>query len=439
MRAQFLKAFGLALAASLMAPAAASAQTNPTLVPLGRAIGALYKPDTGPAPHIAVIQSHRTGNNLNNIACREFSRRGLMALCFNTRFVNNEAAVRWEEIALDVKAAVEYARAQPGITKVVLFGHSGGSPMMTLYQAVAENGIGFCQGPGKLTQCGNELAGMKPADGLVLSDAHPGNGVNVMRDLDPSVSIVNGRLVVDPTLDPFSPANGFNPKGDSKYTKEFRDRYYAAQGRAMNELIAKAQALEARIKAGQHIFPDNDGFEVPFSEQEGAALLGALDPTTPETMRTASPRKLLKNDGSIVTQIVTTQAIGQYDNARVNRLYDGGSRHLSLKAFLSANAVRTNGNSIDGIDHCSSNNSTTCAVRYIKVPTLVQAMGAYNFIRDQEIMYETSAATDKDYIVVEGALHGYTGCRECEKTPGQYANALKNTFDYSANWIKARF
>ena len=114
-------------------------------------------------------------------------------------------------------------------------------------------------------------------------------------------------------------------------------------------------------------------------------------------------------------------------------------QHEQAATFLSANAVRTNGNSIDGIDHCSSNNSTTCAVRYIKVPTLVQAMGAYNFIRDQEIMYETSAATDKDYIVVEGALHGYTGCRECEKTPGQYANALKNTFDYSANWIKARF
>jgi hypothetical protein len=311
--------------------------------------------------------------------------------------------------------------------------------MMTLYQAVAENGIGFCQGPNKLTQCGNELAGMKPADGLVLSDAHPGNGVNVMRDIDPSVSIVNGRLVVDPTLDPFSPANGFNPKGDSKYTPEFRARYYAAQGRAMNALIAKAQALEARIKAGQHIFPDNDAFEIPFSEQEGAALLGALDPTTPETMRTASPRKLLKNDGTIVTQIVTTQAIGQPDNARVNRLYDGGSRHLSVKAFLSANAVRTNGDSINGIDHCSSNNSTTCGVRFIKVPTLIQAMGAYNFIRDQEIMYETSAATVKDYVVVEGALHGYTGCRECEKTPGQYANALKNTFDHSANWIKATF
>ena len=41
---------------------------------------------------------------------------------------------------LDVKAAFDYAKSQPGITKVILLGHSGGSPVMSLYQAVAENG-----------------------------------------------------------------------------------------------------------------------------------------------------------------------------------------------------------------------------------------------------------------------------------------------------------
>ena len=428
-----------AMAALSLTPGVSSAQTNPRFVPLGRASGALYTPDTGPAPHIAFLVSHRTANNLNNIACREFAKRGFMALCFNTRFVNNEAAVRWEEIALDVKASADFVRSQPGITKVILFGHSGGSPMMTLYQAVAENGIGFCQGPNKLTQCGNELAGFKPADGLVLSDAHPGNGVNVMRDIDPSRVIVDGKVVVvDASVDPFDPKNGFNPKGDSKYSSEFRERYYLAQARAMNALIAKAQATQARIQAGDAAFPDNDMFIVPFSEQEGAALLGALDPNSPETMSTASPRKLMKNDGTIVTQIVKTASIGQYDNARSNRMFDGGARLLSVKSFLSANAVRAT-HAITGVDHCSSNNSTSCGVRSIRIPTLVQAMGAYNFIRDQELMYETSAATDKDYVVMEGALHGYTGCKECEKTPGQYDNALKNTFDYIAKWTNERF
>src|SRR6476469_9241749 len=105
---------GLAAAAS-----PASAQTHPEFVPLGRVSAALYRPDSGPAPHVAFLVSHRTGNNLNNIACKELAKRGFMALCWNTRFVNNEAAVRWEDIALDVKTTVDYVRSLPGITKVV--------------------------------------------------------------------------------------------------------------------------------------------------------------------------------------------------------------------------------------------------------------------------------------------------------------------------------
>ena len=120
----------------------------------------LYKPDTGPAPHIAFLIAHRTGNNLGNIACRELANRGFAALCFNTRYVNNEMSVQWENIALDVKAAVDYANGIPGIAKVVLLGHSGGAPLMTYYQAVAENGVSYCQGPDKLVQCGNNLAGI---------------------------------------------------------------------------------------------------------------------------------------------------------------------------------------------------------------------------------------------------------------------------------------
>jgi len=72
---------------------------------------------------------------------------------------------------------------------------------------------------------------------------------------------------------------------------------------------------------------------------------------------------------------------------------------LALKSFLSANAVRAT-NSMDGIDWCSSNNSTPCAVRNITVPVLITTMGAHYFIRDNEIHFEMSASKDKDFIVV---------------------------------------
>ena len=427
-----------AMLAALLTASAASAQSRPEFIPLGRVSAALYKPDSGPAPHIAFLVAHRSANNLNNIACRELSRRGFAVLCFNTRYINNDTIAEAEPVALDVKAAVEYARTIPGITKVVLLGHSGGSPLMSFYQAVAENGASYCQGPNKLSQCGSELAGMKPADGLLFAEAHPGDGVQSLRGINPSLSIVDGKVKVDPSLDPYDPKNGYNPNGASRFSKDFRDRYYAAQSRVMNEQIAKVQALAARIKKGEHIYPDDDLILIPFSKQEGAARLDLLDPSVPETMSTSRPQKLLKNDGSIVTQIVKSIEPPHPEQAKLNRTFDDGTKVQTLKSYLSINAVKST-NAIDGIDHCSSNSSTVCAVQSIKVPTLIATMGAYHLLRDEELMYDKSAASDKDYIVIEGAELNYTACKECETTPGQYGNSAKNMFDYIAKWANARF
>ena len=424
--------------AAAFAAQPAAAQAHPEFVPLGRVSAALYKPDAGPAPHIVFLVAHRSANNLNNVACRELSKRGFMVLCFNTRYVNNDTIVQWEPIALDVKTAVDYARTLPGITKVVLLGHSGGSPLMSFYQAVAENGVSYCQGANKLTQCGNNLAGMKSADGLLFAEGHPGDGVQALRGINPSLSIVEGKVRVDPVLDPFDEKNGFNAKGASHYSQAFRTKYYTAQSKVMNDQIAKVQALAASIKNGEHVYPDDDIVLVPFSDQEGAARLDLLDPSSPEIMNTTRPEKLLKNDGSIVTQIVKSMEPPHPGQAKLNREFGAGTKVLTVKSYLSTNAVRST-NSVDGIDHCSNNNSTICAMAAIKVPTLIAAMGAYHMLRDEELMYDKSAAKDKDYIVIEGAELNYTACKACETTPGQYGNSLKNLFDYIAKWANARF
>jgi hypothetical protein len=54
-------------------------------------------------------------------------------------------------------------------------------------------------------------------------------------------------------------------------------------------------------------------------------------------------------------------------------------------------------------------------------------------------MYERSPAKDKEYIVVEGALHGGQPCKSCEKIPEQYANSETNLYNYISAWIKKRF
>src|ERR1700692_4431061 len=144
-----------ALAITAMAISSACfAQSHPEYIRLGQLSAALYKPDSGPAPHVAFVLAHRTANYLNHIGCRELSARGFLTLCFNTRFQNNEAAVRWEETPLDVKAAVDSARTHPVITKGILSAHSGAGPLMSFYQVVAEKGPAYCQAPNKLVKCG---------------------------------------------------------------------------------------------------------------------------------------------------------------------------------------------------------------------------------------------------------------------------------------------
>jgi len=67
-------------------------------------------------------------------------------------------------------------------------------------------------------------------------------------------------------------------------------------------------------------------------------------------------------------------------------------------------------------------------------------MGGHYFIADNETHYDVAASRDKDFIVIEGAVHGQTPCEPCSKLTGQsYSNATKNLYDYVAKWANARF
>ena len=423
----------------------ASAQGNPTYMAFGAAKGLLYRPDAGPALRTGVLVMHRTANYLQHPACTELSRRGFVVLCMNSRFENNEVGVSFEVLPLDVAAGVRALRAQPGLSRVILFGHSGGGPLMALYQAVAENGPGFCRGPDKLVSCTDALAGLPPADGIVFADAHPGNAVLVLRALNPSVASEANPPVAppDPALDPFDPRNGYARSGASRYEEAFRRTYYAAQSARMNRLIETALGRVAAMREGRDPYPDNDVVVIPRGGPQGSgpgasAYLWITDPTVPEVMRTARPARLLRNDGTIEDgRVVASVAVADPTNAERNLAFNTGTKMLSLRSFLSANAVRSR-DSVEDIDHCSTNNSTVCAVQSIRVPVLFAAMGAFSFIRDNERMFEVSRSADKEFIVIEGATHGFTPCVPCEPFPGAYSNSVRNLFDHVAAWERAR-
>jgi pimeloyl-ACP methyl ester carboxylesterase len=424
----------LLIASALAIASPVSAQSQPTYIQFspGSVKGALYKPDSGTAPHVAILIIHRTANVLSSPATRELASRGFMVLAVNPRSDNNEAVVNFEANALDIKSGVEFLRKQAGITKILLWGHSGGGPATSFYQAVAEQGPSYCRGSNKLVECDESLAGLPRADGLILVDAHPGISVNLLRSLNPAVLDESDPKKLDPALDPFNPANGYKD-GAPQYSDDFKRRYFKAQADRMNRLIDRAAAELKAMKTGSATYPDDNAMVL--TRFEGARLM-EMDPSIHHS--TLKPQKLLKNDGTIVTQIVESVRVPARGYDKRNASFDGGARVATLRTFLSANAIRAK-DSLDEIDWCSSNNSTDCALPQITIPTLVTAMGAHYFIRDSEIHYERSASRDKEFIVIEGATHGISPCTACESTPGQYGNVTKNFFDYVTRWINERF
>jgi hypothetical protein len=400
--------------------------------------GALYRPDPAefPNPRVGIVIMHRNSNFLSHIGTKELARRGFVVLAMNPRCDNNEAlCAPWENNALDVKQGIGFLKERPGISKVVLLGHSGGGPTMSFYQAVAENGVSFCQQPEKLIKCDDRLAGLPPADGVILMDAHPGNGVNALRSLNPAVTNDAGILnhnaepQLDPSLDPFNGGNGFNPKGSSTYPDDFKRRYFKAQSDRMNLLIKEATARLQKIE-------ENDlgdaPFIVPFADN--ARL---MDADSSIHHNTEQPRKLIKNDGTVENdrKVESVRVAGL--DPKAARGFDS-TMFLTVKSFLSVRAIRST-DSMDGIDWCSSNNSTTCNLQRVSVPLLVTAMGGHYFVRDSEMFFDMAASRDKDFAVIEGATHGGTPCTRCERSPGQYANATRNLFDLMQGWINARF
>lgn len=414
------------------------AQNFPTYHQLGQAKATLWRPTSG-TPSIGIVVMHRTSNFLNLGACSQMRDRGFVVLCMNTRFDNNESQVIFEETALDVKAGVNFLRQNtsgltPGITKVVLWGYSGGGPAMSFYQAVAETGVGFCKDSHKLVKCDDtgstSLVGLPPADGIVFVDAHPGVGtIGMLRSNDPAVTNENNpdkRL--NKKLDPFDPKNGFNPNGESTYSKKFKQAYFEGQSARMNRLIDQALEIQRQIDAGTYPYSDDGPFIIGKST---SAKLFTLD--TSILHSTEKPRALLKDDGTIdATHIVESVRLPVPSNAETNETFNDGGRLLTVKSFLSTNAILST-NSIDGIDYCSSNDSTPCNVQQISVPVLFNAMGAYYFIRDNEIHYEMAKSLDKEFIVIAGLVHGITPCNTCKGAP--YNNSQKNFYDHVAAWL----
>ncbi len=395
---------------------------------------------------VAIIAMHESADFTNASSCQDLASRGFQMLCANGRFLNKQASVIWDDLMLDMKTAVAYLRKQSDIKKVFLFGHSGGGAIMSYYQNVAENGVKVCQDPRRIMACSNALADQPKADGVILVDPIPGLAFTGLTSTDPAVTTDDqfGRIdpsKIDPSLDMFSKANGYDLK-EPKYSADFVKRFHVVQGARYNGLVKLAQSRMDAIKAAKGWFPDDE----PFVVNRANARLWVYD--TELLAHTQKPHTVVTATGQreeivpSVRPVGVSAAGGTTDSSKTNALL-AQARNATVRSFLSTFAIRTDdlqitADSISGVDWESTNTSLVANVAGIRSPLLALSMTGHYWLVTTELAWAGSPSTDKTLAYVEGASHGLTPCKACEKTPGQFGDTNKTTMDYIAKWINAR-
>lgn len=437
--------FSVAMAQnSPVAPLPASIKA--TFVPLGPGVpGVFYEPvQPGEKAQIAIFVMHAEGDYLRFSACTELAQRGYRVLCANNTTPKGMTSLdlSLDRILLDAKLGVAYLRTLPEVKKVVLFGHSGGGAMMAAYQDIAENGVQACQGPEKIYKCSNRLAGLPPADGVMLIDANWGMATMMLFSIDPAVTDETNGHSIDERLNLFNPKNGYNRQG-SNYSAEFIEKFQRGVSQRNNRIIQAAQERLAKIEAGQGNFTDDEPFTVP-----GAVLFGFNNKLFAEDTRLMSHTQkawpLLHADGSITNEIV--HSVRRPEGFSTTGSLNGAVRG-TVRTFLNTFAVRTTADygfdedSVRGIDWSSSVSTTPGAAAGIHAPLLTMGMTGHWEYLAAETIYNMAPSHDKSIAFVEGASHMYTPCKQCETTPGQFGDTVKTLYNYVDGWLsqKGRF
>jgi hypothetical protein len=414
-------------------------QTKTTYVNLrssdGAGDGVLHEPAAGAASHIAVVYTHIGSNNLGHASGPELARRGYRVFLLN----HPDDVIGFEGIAPYIGAAVKYLRALPGVSRVVLLSHSGGGPVMTLYQNIAENGPQVCRGPEKYYPCEGNLDGLPKADGLILLDSHAGHGFLQLTYLDPANADPLRRTPRAKALDMFDPANGYDAaRNGATYSDAFIRQFFAAQAARNERVTSEALARLAKIEAGTGEYADDEPFVVPESS-EGRLL----QPDVRLLSRTKAAHPLLKADGTTSVEIVYSVR-PPMGRRRVRNLASaigqasyGGALKTSVRRYLATYALRTTKDygmtedSITGVDWASSSTSAPSNIQGVTVPLLIMSMTCHYWMTSSELLFDRAASKDKEIVFVEGASHGFSPCRP------EYGDTVKRTFDHAGAWLSS--
>ncbi|WP_298673837.1 alpha/beta hydrolase [uncultured Sphingomonas sp.] len=204
------------------------------------AIGGMHFTDGNPSDTV-LLTMHPIGGTQGVPVMPRLAEAGLHVLAMDSRYRGVDYALIMEKVALDLGAAVRYAREKLGYKKVIMLGWSGGGSLSAFYQAQAENPT-VTDSPGgggpDLTK-----AGLIPGDGVIEIAAHVSRHGTLTEWIDASILDEANPDIRDPELDLY---------GDlvkPPYTPEFIERYRAAQLARNHRITAWVKEKLAHLRA----------------------------------------------------------------------------------------------------------------------------------------------------------------------------------------------
>jgi hypothetical protein len=424
----------------------------------------LRRPDNNLLGHanIGIFIMHPYSSYTNFQGCTELASRGYTTLCANSIFNSSQYGYYgYEQHAPGIKSGLEYLKKLQAsatllaITKLLIFGHSAGAPLMSFYQNIAENGPSACQGPEKIIPCvDTNLHNLTKADGVLLFDAHLGDSLATFTYVDPAIH-GNECLPRNPQFDLFSEANGYNlATNGATYSRQFAKTFTTHQAIRNQDLLHDALALlKDKVKTTGD--PSQLGDDIPFN------VVGSTDarlwqPDTSLLKYTKRPHTLLARDGTRPVKII--QSVRNPMGRAANGLdCDGSTTVQNVHIWLGAHALRATpglytqtADDITGIDYDSSNATSVTNVKGVTVPLVIISNTGHYFLRPDEILFDAAISHDKTIAFEEGAVHGGTPCLACANlidptiTTQAQANAywgdtFKRTMDFYSEWLAARY
>jgi hypothetical protein len=134
----FFTLFAVVMTGFGITKAAAQVTLEPDVNLGGTPLNAIarYRYPTGQVPKIAFLAIHRTSDYRNHASAVELPLRGFATLGIRTRFGSSDAAVNFEQIALDIRNGIRFLKSK-GHSKIILVGHSGGGPQHLVLSGAA--------------------------------------------------------------------------------------------------------------------------------------------------------------------------------------------------------------------------------------------------------------------------------------------------------------